>query len=132
MHIQCDSRSVALVVDPSFGNRLLSVFGEMPVWIVASPINDLAIDIARSSSSTSPNGGHVTRILLREGETVFDLFVRSLYAVDEHHGEGSGDFPYQRLIVFGVPSTFLTSELADELGLSPIVERNDGFTAAKR
>ncbi|MDD5330545.1 MAG: hypothetical protein PHX38_11095 [Sulfuricella sp.] len=121
------STEVALVLNPDFGERVIALAQEMPVWVVFSPVNALAVEFARSAFEE----GRITTILPRVGEYPSDLFARALYAIDEHHGEASQSVPYSTLWVYGASERMMTPDLAAELGFMPVIVTKDGFRADK-
>ncbi|WP_316413565.1 hypothetical protein [Mesoterricola silvestris] len=106
--------SVALVLDESFGNRLSNLAEEMPVWILSSEINDMAVRAARHSHGE----GRITTLMRRDGESQEDLLARALYAIEEHHGEVSQSHPYDSVEIHGPVS--MPSQLCPEFSVSPL------------
>ena len=120
--------SVALVLDPEFGDRLLALAKEMPVWLVSSPVNLHAAELARPKLEA----GRITTILTRANESTAALLARALYAIDEHQGESSQATPYNELCVRGASEHLLSSELISELGLQLVRATPEGFVVNKQ
>jgi hypothetical protein len=120
--------SVALVLDPEFGEQLLELAKEMPVWLVSSPVNSHAAELARPKLEE----GRITTILTRANESTAALLARALYAIDEHHGEASQAAPYSELCVRGASEHLLSSELISELGLQLVRATPEGFVVNKQ
>lgn len=118
--------SVALILDPIFGERVITLAQQMPVWIVSSPVNDQMVHLAR----TNLNDGRITTLHLRPGEASADLLVRAVYAIDEHHGEVSQAVAYNTLWVYGTTEV-LPQDVAAELGFKSITASADGFKVEK-
>lgn len=118
--------SAALVLDPVFGDRVIALAQQMPVWIVSSPVNDQTVRLAR----TSLDDARITTLHLRPGEASADLMARAVYAIDEHHGEVSQAVAYDTLWVYGTTEK-LSQEIATELGFKSITAIADGFKAEK-
>jgi len=117
---------VALVLDPSFGDRVAVLAQKMPVWMVSSVVNDHATHAARQSLGN----GQITTLHTRLAESAESLFARALYAIEEHHGDTSQLTPYDTLCVYGKAQE-LPFELASELGFKSITTTEDGFNAEK-
>lgn len=120
------SMSIALVLDPAFGARLTTLAKQMPVWIVKSPTNDQAVQVARPGVSD----GRITTLHVQLGETPSNMLVRALYAIDEHHGSASQRSPYKTLWVYGSAEK-PPPDIASELGFKSITATADGFKAEK-
>lgn len=116
---------IALVLDRNFESDLAGLARRMPVWIVSSKENNAAVERARASLGSAAN---ITTLSSAGGETAGDIFLRALYAIDEHHGETSSATPYDRVIVFGGSPDLLTALAIEELGLSSVAESDFGFT----
>ncbi len=120
------SKVVALVLDPGFGEKVGPLAQTMPVWIVSSPINDLAVRTLRSKFKEQD----ITTLFMRPDEQYSDILSRALYAIDEHHGPVSQLVPYDTVEAYGakdIPSP----ELASELGFRSVVLTSHGFRAVK-
>ncbi|GAB3405518.1 hypothetical protein GCM10027318_15990 [Massilia agilis] len=121
-------KSVALILDPEFGQRIESVAREMPVWVLSSRANDPAVERARSllgepdiTSFYPPRAGDRTATR-----------AQVLYDIDEHHGCSSSSHPYEELLVFGAGPADFSPETMEELGLEPAGARKDAFVLRKR
>ncbi|GAB3443709.1 hypothetical protein NX773_03710 [Massilia solisilvae] len=121
-------KSVALILDPEFGQRVESVAREMPVWVLASRSNDPAIEHARSLF-----GGHdITSFFPPRTGDRKATSAQALYDIDEHHGELSSSHPYEELLIFGAAPADVSPEAMEELGLEPAGARKDAFVLRKR
>lgn len=121
------ARAVALVLDPHFGGRTAAIVQQMPVWILSSTENDLAVQAVRTAGRHLP----VTLLLARPNESLKNTLERALYAIDEHCGAESESHPYDSLCVYGVTWNLAPETLA-ELGFESITQTTEGFTATKR
>ena len=52
-HVPSSPIGVAIVVDPAFGARLVSLAHRLPIWVVASAANAAFVDQARAVSGAS-------------------------------------------------------------------------------
>ena len=120
---------VAIVVDPGFGERLHSLTGHMPVWVVDTPTNRVA---AQAYWQAHPGETHITGVTTFRVEPVRspeEWCTEMLGTVLEHHGEYSHNPPVSILEVFGArPVAELRAALA-ECGFSDVAATADGFRA---
>lgn len=120
--------SVALVLNEDFGDRVIALAQQMPVWIVSSPANESAVREARGSYAEGE--GRITVLLARPGEDEANFLTRAMYAIDEHHGEASQSAPYDTLWVQGT-TEIPDEDLAADLGFKVIAATAEGFRAEK-
>ena len=124
------TRIVAIVVDPEFGERLLSLAEETPVWIADTPANRSVAEALWSSTGAGV-ARNVTTFKVDPGKTGEDWCLNILSQVDLHHGHYSQSSAYSALDVIGA---HLTPELRDalaEYGLTSCAERSGGFRATR-
>lgn len=121
---------VSVVLDCGFGERLITLAQNGPVWIIDNPDNQAAAE-------TCWNLNPIARYL--NGVTVFkgfdtspeDTLIGNLGTIDLHHGEYSAPTPYSVLEVIGVLRTpRIEVELA-EYGLDLLADTPDGFRASR-
>jgi len=120
---------VALVLDPAFGDRLLLLAQQMPVWIVSSEENERAVWRARRSLGDAAN---ITTLLADGDEPGDSACLRGLYAIDEHHGPMSSGKPYDQVLVFGCEPDLMAPEVMRELGFERTNKLHHGFSAQKQ
>ena len=120
---------VALVLDPAFGDRLLLLAHQMPVWIVSSEENERAVARARRSLGGAAN---ITTLLTAGDESGDRACLRGLYEIDEHHGPKSSGEPYDKVLVFGCEPDLIAPTVMHELGFERINKLGHGFTAEKQ
>jgi hypothetical protein len=121
---------VAIVVDPEFGERLLSLADEMAVWIADTPANRSCAEALWSSTAGVARNA-VTTFKVDLGKTGEDWCLNILPQVALHHGQHSQSPAYSVLDVIGA---HLTPELRDtlaEYGLTSCAERSGGFRATR-
>jgi hypothetical protein len=121
--------SVALVLDREFRGSVDELALQMPVWIISSRENDLAVDRARRSLN---DPSRVTSLLAVSGENEGEVLLRALYDIEEHHGPPSTVRPYGRIMVYGAESEFVTPKIMNELGLEVIKKYPGGFSLQRR
>ncbi len=125
--------SVALVVDPAYGDRLGALAVAMPVWIADTPTNRAAAEaLWRRAPSSIPHtaSGAITTFQVQPSESR-SAWARSILGdIDLHHGEYSHMPPYSALEVIGTEVTDDLREALSEYGLTEVESREDGFRAS--
>lgn len=120
--------TVALILDPDFGQRIERLAQEMPVWVLSSRLNDPAIESARSILKDRSS---ITSFVPKGAPGRPAVCDQVLYDIDEHHGPWSSSPPYEGLLVFGaVPADFSPATM-EELGLEPAGVEKDAFILRK-
>jgi hypothetical protein len=94
--------TVAIVVDPDFGDRLLALASQMPVWIADTPANHTCAESLWSSDAQKQT--NVTTFRVTGGDAA-DWCRMILAQIDLHHGEHSQSPPYRSIEVFGAAAT---------------------------
>ncbi|CAN7603468.1 hypothetical protein [Polaromonas sp. LjRoot131] len=117
---------ISLVLDRAFGDQIIELARQMPIWVVSSPVNDLAVRSARPGLVD----GRITTLSTRFQESSADLLIRALYAVDEHCGEESRATGYELLQVIGTNER-PSNKIIRELGFNSVIDSPDGFIVAK-
>lgn len=118
------SQPIALVLDPEFGEGLLQLAREMPVWVVQSATNQRAVEQARQLLVPAPE---ITTVLVDQGDSPSEVCVRALYDIDEHHGSHNAGPEYSEVRVFGGTPEFVTVDVLRELGLELESRTATGF-----
>ncbi len=122
---------VVVVVDASFGERLLQLPEGTPVWIVDTPLNRKAAEFAWQSRASKSHLDGITTFKVQSGVSAEENLVRELDNIDLHHGWYSAPSPYTVLEVIG---TALTHSLRAELGnfgFNGFNETSYGFSATR-
>jgi hypothetical protein len=120
--------TVAIVVDPNFGDRLLALAKRMPVWIADTPANHAQVEslwAADTSHETNVTSFRVT------GGGASDWCRMILPQVELHHGKYSQSPPYRALEIFGAAVTPDLRRLFGKYGFTIGGERDDGFRALR-
>lgn len=122
---------VIVVVDRDYGQRLLALPPDVPVWIVDTPNNVPAI---KQRWVESPEGNHLTGVAsfkTSADRTPEQMFLEDFDTVDLHHGAHSADPPYTVLEVIGVSATAaIKAELA-KYGFQDYEVTEAGFIARR-
>lgn len=119
------SKKVVLVLDMNFGEKILSFAKSMPVWVVESAENQVAIDHARH------NGITVTTFKLRDGELVEKACARIIQSLDDHYNEFSQEQGYSELECIGITLAKVSLRPFIELGFDTFSVTAFGFLAKK-
>jgi hypothetical protein len=128
--MEFSSETVAIIVDPHFGPRLLPLAARKPVWIAATKGNALATkQVFRRQKRR--NVGTATSFTVDPKLEPEDWCGRILAAVEEHHGPLSQEPPYRTLEVYGAEATAPLVDLLREFGFVRIQKTADGFLAER-
>jgi hypothetical protein len=128
--------TVAIVVDPQFGDRLTELLDRMPVWIADTETNRTAA--ARAPASRSQSGsdvshtaiGALTTFTIDADATPDSSCLDILDTVAGHHDRYSHSPGYSALEIYGAePSPALLAALA-EYRLTDITAFSNGFRAS--
>lgn len=121
-------KPVALILDTEFGERLERLASEMPVWIVASPVNDIAVGRTRSMNPDAD----VTTYFPHDPGDREGTCTQALYDIDEHHGPVSISDPYDEVLIVGASRADLSAGAMDDLQLELAGTQGCGLTLKKR
>ncbi|MFM0073665.1 hypothetical protein PQQ86_21145 [Paraburkholderia sediminicola] len=126
--------TIALVVDPDFGSRLIAVSSRIHTWIVATTAN------AASAEKIWTEQPEPHSYSIECGVTIFHADLDEdrnrwcetmLNAVDEHHNSYSHDPGYTVIEVYGTPFEERLRSAFTELGFSSFEQTAYGFRARK-
>jgi hypothetical protein len=122
--------TVAIVVDPDFGDRLEELAARMPVWVAQTEGNSVAIE--RLFGRIRREGGASLTSFVVDPEASREAWCASvLETVDEHHGPLSQDPPYQGIEVIGIPLSAALRASCEELAFHGFRDTACGFTARR-
>lgn len=122
--------TVAIVVDPDFGERLEELAARMPVWIAQTKGNSVAIK--RLFRRIRREGGASLASFVVDPKASREEWCASvLETVDEHHGPCSQDPPYRGIEVIGTPPSPALRAFCEELGFHSFRDTASGFTAVR-
>jgi len=129
-----DLHTIALIVDPAYGERLRAVAaGVRHAWVVTSDANDAAVERIWQDSRaarTSGDEGGVTKFD-RHGGDRESWCERILDAIDDHHGSHALDRGYAALDVHGVALSERLRTALVARGFAVFTPTNDGFLAGR-
>jgi hypothetical protein len=121
---------IGIVLDPEFGERLLTVANEMPVWIVDTPINRSWAERVWSSANVADRGA-VTTFSVNPNQPAEYWCRDILPMIDLHHGKHSQRPAYSAVDVLGTQLTPRLRKIFAEYGFKTLTERPDGFRASR-
>jgi hypothetical protein len=125
---------IALVVDESFGRRVIELAKEVYVWLVQSKENDrwASAALELSSDSEDPLLRGVSTFARAGGEQTDDLIVSLLELIDDHHGEFAHDPPWSEIDVIGAAVTPKIEDAARKYGVVECRTTPTGFRLVRR
>jgi hypothetical protein len=123
--------SVAIVVDRHFSERLLELAERVHVWVCASPGNRAVAETYWKAASGFSLERGVTTFDVAEADSPEKMLIGVLATVDLHHGEYSHTPPWDSLEVYGSHATSAVREALAELGVSEVVDTQDGFRCSR-
>ncbi|MDB6175346.1 MAG: hypothetical protein JWL59_4657 [Chthoniobacteraceae bacterium] len=121
---------VRIIVDPSFGDRLISLPTDEPVWIVQSPINSPVAQRLWAERRTSTHLAGITTFQPGSIDTPEDNFLSILDTVNLHHGESSAQPPYSGIEVIGCEASLRVRAALDDFSFHLVALQPGGFTAS--
>lgn len=118
-----DSRgpNVALVVDPSFGQKLVGLASRLPVWIAESNLNRVAAQLIWSAERTGANDSWISTFKVNRSDRPDAIAAAILETLVEHHCFLS------RLEVYGAEVTPLLTTAFAKSGFTRFQRLPDGF-----
>ncbi len=120
---------VAIVVDPSYAERIVSLARECHVWLVRSALNDPVVAALRQDHSGFSFDSGVTTF---NGEDTPEAsFLSILGTVEEHHGEDSHNPPLSVIEVIGLEPSALVRDELHSYGFGHIEPSHHGFVARR-
>lgn len=123
--------SVTVVLDPTYGDHLLLIPADVPVWIVDSPVNRAAAQQAWSQRGTESHLHGVTTFTFRETESAEDTLMAELSTIDLHHGPYSAHPPYTIIDVIGATLSDMIKAEMGRFGFDKFQPMAFGFRAVR-
>ena len=117
---------VVVVVDRSFGEKLVSLPPGVPVWIVDTPTNT---PVARRLRKERPANSHLNGITTYNDVDVSpeESLLNQLPDIDLHHGPYSTKRPYTQLEVIGTPLSDKLKIILADYGFRQFSTTSEGF-----
>jgi hypothetical protein len=123
---------VHIIIDPLYGERLVKLPANEPVWVIDTEVNRPVIARLWAERKVSKHTDGITSFKASEEKSPEDILVENLSTIDLHHGEYSHDPPYSVLNVIGVTCCLETvREALNEYGFTKFEPTTEGFTAWK-
>lgn len=122
---------VAIVLDKSYGSKLLDLSSKVHVWIVDTPENKPWIKQIHSSTKPSLESG-ATSFPCDDNDTPEQQLLDIISDVDLHHGQYSHKPPWSVIEVIGANlSDQVEKEFKETFGITEFERSPNGFTAKK-
>ena len=122
---------VALVVDPAFGDKLVDLADRLHVWVIDTPANRTAAELARKGSREHSLERGITTFRADAARPPEEIVVASFSDIELHHGEYSHDPPWSVLEVYGTAVTEAISAALEKFGFAVAEAHEDGFRAVR-
>lgn len=122
---------VALVLDIDFTKKIAPLAEIMPIWIIDTPQNRIAVEKIRnavSSRSVEP----ITMFQSKPGESTEQSCERIVQSLDEHHNEYSQTPGYTELMIIGASLSKISLTPFLELEFNQFFSTETGFVAKKQ
>jgi hypothetical protein len=122
---------VAIVVDRSFGDKLVVLARRLHVWVIDSPANRPARDKVWNETKAYTLDSGAT-LFFDDGTQAPDVVAeRMLDDVEMHHGGNAHTPPLTRIEVYGAKRTPLLQSALEELEYDHFEDGPDGFVASR-
>jgi hypothetical protein len=120
---------IILVVDESFGSRVVGLAQAAYVWLVQSEENDRWARLAWEAPSNvhDPLLHGLSTFIRQPQEGTDDLIIRLLDMIDEHHGELAHDPEWSEIDVIGATCSIAIEETARTYGVLRCEQTPNGF-----
>ena len=122
---------VFIVLDQSFGDRLLPLLRQAPVWLIDSSENQLA---AEERWKQDPSNNFLEGVTLFQANTsssLEDVLISELPTIEEHHGGASEPVHYRILDVIGIEHSPGLAAALFQYSFADIKITPDGFRATR-
>jgi hypothetical protein len=128
--VEADASTVFFVLDTLFGDQLLALPSDSPVWLIDSALNT---PIVRGlwANPQSEYAQEVTTFTYLPTWDLADFFESMLLTIYEHHGPMSRENGYSALVVIGLPLTPVVEEILANDNLKISHKTETGFVAKR-
>ena len=126
-----DAYRVFVVLDRDYGDRLPSLAGNEPVWIVDTPTNRAA---AQAFWASRPHRDHldgVTTFRVSDDCSPENALINELETIDMHHGVHSANPPYTVVEVIGAQISDEIRNKLSQFGFNQFEATQKGFRAVR-
>jgi hypothetical protein len=123
--------TVAIVVDPAFGDQIRDLPPQMPVWVLDTPINRQAAHRFWPDGAEASSGRNITTFIGGD-ESAEDSCIRILPTVDTHHNALAQKPPYSAIEVFGARLTTELRRALEEYGFLVVQADDSHFIAREK
>ncbi|RPI77537.1 MAG: hypothetical protein EHM45_08655 [Desulfobacteraceae bacterium] len=123
---------VHVIVDPRFGQRLLEMPENEPIWIADTETNHLAYKAAGKERIPKSHLVGLSSFKVDPYLSPADWLISILETIDLHHGEMSHNPSWSVINVIGIRWTQKVQEELRKFGFEKYEDSPEGFTARKR
>jgi hypothetical protein len=116
---------ITVVLDRTYGKRLLNTPAVTRVWIVDTPVNRVAVQLMRTERPLQD----VTTFKFRDEESAEETLLAELDTIDLHHGSYSPKPAYTVLEVVGTAITERIVAGLSTFGFKEFRPTSSGFSA---
>jgi hypothetical protein len=120
---------VSLVVDRNYGERLQSLVGSGPIWLIDTEVNRKVAKEYWQLNPKPKREAAVTTFKYLVDDSASKTCLKILDVLDLHHGEYSGG--YSTLEVIGAPIGHELRSALTELGFMRFESTAEGFRASR-
>lgn len=124
-----DLSTVAIVLDADFGAQLHALAARIPVWIVDTPGNRVAIESEWMRRRRDGAERELSVFRMIEGLSPSEHIAALLRTIDGTHGPAVQDPPFTTLLVIGATADAVANAAISAAGGGSVAETADGFSA---
>ncbi|HVG93477.1 MAG TPA: hypothetical protein VND21_03455 [Planctomycetota bacterium] len=123
---------VFIVADPGCGEGVFPLARVGHVWLVESPVNELARtrfyrEAMWTGDVQNPMGSGISSYAAGAGASAEDRVLNILETVDDHHGPYEPDGAWTQIVVMGATLTPALREAFEEIGATAFSVTPGGF-----
>ena len=123
--------AVTVILDRTYGERLLALPAGTAVWIVDTPPNRAAAQRLWAERPAASHLDGITTFKSREEASAEETLLSELDTIDLHHGPFSAKLPYTVLEVIGAATTERIKAAMSAFGFTEFQSTALGFRAVR-
>ncbi len=125
------TNKVILVLEPTYGGKLLPLAVLGHVWVIDTPANRVAASEYWGQNPRHKVGSGITTFKSSENASRLEACLGILGMIDLHHGEYSSNSPFSVLEVVGLRLTDEAKSAVAAFGFGSFESTVEGFRAAR-
>jgi hypothetical protein len=122
---------VFVILDREYGDGIFHLPKKSPIWIIDTPKNRTAAQIAWSRDASGDHLEGVTTFKAGDDLSPENALIQELGTIDLHHGVYSANPPYTVLDVIGTGVSDRVKERLAEFGFDQLEQTPEGFRAIR-